>query len=176
MKRLVFFLSMVLGLVACQRDPSRTNAEMQGADTVAEPQLIQAADGTLYSKSCLQENAAQIQAQGTSAMSACQMKITLNTSASSGEVSRNRFFHWNSYAWIFYPPTYCNPQNNYSSNLFCGYVFGGSYNFNCYALFGYTNTQTYSTYYNPSCNSCLYSPNPTYCQNTCYGYKYFHTY
>ncbi len=189
MKRFVLSLSFILSLVGCQRDPSRTDGDLMASNVNSVPQLVQAADGTLYSKSCLQENAAQIQTQGASAMSGCKMKMSFDSKTGTGEIERTRFFYSSSSAYIWYPPTYWNynsnnynsssyNNNNSSSNLFCGFVFGSSYNFNCYALFGYTNTNysNYSSYYNPSCNYCLYAPNPTRCQNKCYTYGYFYAY
>lgn len=193
MKRFVLALFFVLSILGCQKDPSRTDTDLMASNVSAVPQLVQASDGTLYSKSCLQENATQIKAQGASAMSSCKMKVNFNAATFSGETERTRFFYNSSYAWIYYPPTYWNYNNgsssnnssnnngsntNYSNNYFCSFVFGPGFSMNCYALFGYTDTNynNYNNYYNPSCNTCLYSSNPSYCKNRCYQYGYFYVY
>lgn len=192
MKKCISVLAFVLLLSACAKDPSRTNTELESNINTA-PKLVQAADGTLYSADCLKSNASEIQTQGQSALSQCKMVVKFNSSGSGGEVARGKFFYSNSYAYVYYPPTYWNTSSysnynyglatynpysdsSYSNNYFCSYIFGGNYNFNCYYLFGYTQPTTYSGYYNPSCNYCLYSYNPTNCQNRCVRYNYYVTY
>lgn len=179
MKRSILNLFLLISVIACQRDPSLTTMELGGSNASSEPQMVQAADGSLYSMSCLKENASEIQTLGSSAMAGCKMAVSSNSSG--GEIERSRFFHSSGYSWIYYPPTYWS--NNYgsgykntSSNLFCGFVFGGNYDFNCYALFGYNNYSNYSNYYNPTCNYCLYAPNPSKCQSKCVRYSYYYVY
>jgi hypothetical protein len=150
-----------------------------------EESYVQSADGSLYSISCLQQNAAQIQSQGTMALNQCNAGVS---SANTGQVTRGRAAlgavgcygsncQSNS-SWIYYPPTYYpstlynqsypstyNPfnDNRYRNDYFCGFVFGGAYNFNCYYLFGY-QSPNYQSYYNPYCSSsCLYSVNYSSC-------------
>lgn len=176
----------VFSLLGCQKDPTRTDGELQKESGV---QLVQAEDGSLYSVDCLRENAQAISQSGSSAMNHCKMVVTVGNTGQT-RIQAGKFFTNSSYSWIFYPPTYWgsnyssnygssyNPysDSNYSNNLFCAYIFGGNYNFNCYYLFGYTNYSNYSNSYNPSCNYCLYAPHPNKCRNRCYRYDYYWTY
>lgn len=183
---------LFLSLSACQKDPSRTSTELE-SNINTSPTLVQAADGTLYSTACLKQNASQIQTGGTAAMSQCKMMVKFNSSSSTGQVARGKFFYNSSYAWILYPPTYWNTNqyssynygsssynpyqdSSYNNNAFCSYVFGGNYNYNCYYLFGYTSQTNYSSSYNPTCNYCLYSYNQASCQSSCMRYSYFSIY
>lgn len=190
MKNKISILALFfLLLSACQKDPSRETTELESNFSTV-PKLVQAADGTLYSASCLQENASQIQTQGQAAMNACKMVVKLNSSGSAS-VARGKFFYGNSWAAVYYPPTYWNTSSysypygssynpyydtSYNNNAFCSYIFGGNYNINCYYLFGYTSPSNYTNYYNPNCNYCLYSTSYTSCQKQCMNYNYYVTY
>lgn len=183
-------LVSLLTLVGCQKDESSSRKMLSQSSDAG---YVEAADGSLYSISCLRQLGNRLQSEGQSAMNECLMDSSSLSSSVSGNAigGRGRLAYSNCYgsscnnsSYIYYPPTYCPPTyNNYSfpitykpwqdtrynNDLFCGFVFGGTNSVNCYYLFGYKNPSSYSSYYNSSCSSqCLFSLNYNSCmQNKC---------
>ena len=200
LSRYLFLMGLPL-LMACQKSDEAVVVRM-GQEDVGNP-VVQAADGSGYSVKCLRSIAKQIATSGKAAIDTCQVNLTAGSATAEQSATRGKFFTSN-YSWVYYPPTYCNPSSytynypssyspyndtSYNNNSFCSFLFGGSYNYNCYYLFGYTNpssnygssnyagsnygSSNYASSYNSSCDSCLYSSHPQQCLNRCYRSYYY---
>ena len=144
--------------------------------------VVQGANGTSYSVTCLRQNAANLSATGIQSCSVGTSGVSDLGRGQFNQVSNRGYTGGGSYYLVYLPYTYYNGWNtnystnynayndtSYNSNQFCNWLFGGSYNYNCYSMLGYnaTNYNYYSNYYNTSCSSCLYGYSAS-CTNTCY--------
>lgn len=146
-------------LTGCQQEnttpfeSSGGSANNNTADQIQVP-LVQSANGTFYSVSCLQTNAAAIQ-QNAAVMQGCvvtQTSAAAGTTANGQEARSPMALYLNGHYSGFY---YYLPYYGYSTS-FCSYIFGTNcWDNNWYnTYFGYTNRYL-SYYYNPSCNYSL---------------------
>jgi len=179
-----FFIFLLIPvLFSCQR-----SIEEEGFDG-EQFELIEAADGTMYSATCLQE-------YGFGQMDQCAFDPSVTPGSRGFHNSRwwdnglyNRYYnqysqYYNTYS--FYPYLYSlfnyrSNTFNYSPNAFCGNFFGSNWwwwnsgniygshrnnnnNRNCYSYLGYNGGG--SDYYPVStrCDYCFYHSDPMQCR------------
>lgn len=142
-KALIAVLLAIPFLISCSQteNDGATRHSLSGTDGYVDgtDAVVQSADGSLYSVGCLQSSTSAIKSKGAVAMSDCQVSLNSGT-IETETTSRGKFFS-NSYAYVYYPPTYYNPSYstyNYGSSYGTPYTTYtnsnnyGSNNYNCY--------------------------------------------
>jgi hypothetical protein len=168
-RAVLLFAFLVPFFIGCQKETSEP-------EEIRTP-FVEAANGDLFDVGCLRQSVDTIRQAGPTAMESCKFSGTLASSVDEG-VEKGRLFHNSSYATVYYPPYYYSPSYNYtnyssynSNDYFCQFVFGSSWDLNCYWYFGYS--PSYTTYYRSDCDGCLFAKNPTKCLNRCYRQTYY---
>lgn len=185
MKKAWITLFLVLPLlISCSNEDSARNTLTGSAGYADADPVVQSADGSMYSVGCLQQNASAVKQKGAITIQTCQ--VSTQAGAVTADSSQRGKFFRNSFAYVYYPPTYQNPNyyttysygsgydctndSNFKKNddFFCSWLFGKNSGINCYYLFGFISASKYSSYYNPTCNNCLYSYDQSVCESRCY--------